>query len=312
MAIRFYKEFGELGYLATYSNHGFIKDGIYYQTSEHYYQSKKFKNKAVVKKIIKAKTPKEASEIGRDRNNKLRPNWKLIKNDVMYEAVLYKFLTHKDIQEKLLATGDEEIIEETVKENYWGCGPLHDGQNNYGKIMSLVRENIRRMNMGKYYLTKEGYQKMWDEYQSIDDLYIETTKAMGKSDEMDSDLRENPEFMELRVKAMYEIPKKKAELFNQLNNAIIIEETDEYKNWDKNTVIPKCVIKIEMNGMEEEFTILGSNESNLDLNIISCEAPLAQKLMGRKSGETINFNGMKVKIKEISEVKEDAKERTHR
>ena len=30
MAIKFYKELGELGYLATYSNHGFYKDDIFY------------------------------------------------------------------------------------------------------------------------------------------------------------------------------------------------------------------------------------------------------------------------------------------
>lgn len=143
MAIKFYKEFGELGYLATYSNHGFYKDGIFYKTSEHYYQSKKFDDLSIVQKIIDAETPKEASNIGRDRNNKLRENWKLIKNDIMYEAVLYKFLAHPDLKTKLLATGNEEIIEETTKENYWGCGPNHDGTNHYGKILCRVREQLR-------------------------------------------------------------------------------------------------------------------------------------------------------------------------
>ena len=70
MAIKFYKEFGELGYLATYSNHGFYKNDVFYKTSEHYYQSKKFDDPIVVQKIIDAPTPKEASNIGRDRNNR--------------------------------------------------------------------------------------------------------------------------------------------------------------------------------------------------------------------------------------------------
>lgn len=147
MAITFYKEFGELGYLATYSNHGFYKDGIFYKTSEHYYQSKKFDNPKVVQSIIDADTPKEASIIGRDRNNKLRDNWKLIKNDIMYEAVLYKFIAHPELKEKLLATGDEEIIEETIKENYWGCGPNYDGTNYYGKILCKVREYLRKKDL---------------------------------------------------------------------------------------------------------------------------------------------------------------------
>ena len=128
MAIRFYKEFGDLGYLATYSNHSFTVNGVFYKTSEHYYQSKKFTNEEVIKKILNAETPKEASTIGRDRNNKKIENWKQIKKDIMFDAVYYKFKQNKDIMKKLLDTGNEEIIEETVKENYWGCGPNKDGE----------------------------------------------------------------------------------------------------------------------------------------------------------------------------------------
>lgn len=145
MAIYFYKEFGPLGYLATYSNHGFLKDGIYWKTSEHYYQAQKFEDENVRKLIIDAPTPKIASNIGRDRQYKIKENWEEIKQNVMYDAVFYKFKANPDILEKLLQTGDEEIVEETVKENYWGCGPLKDGQNNYGKILVKVREDLRRM-----------------------------------------------------------------------------------------------------------------------------------------------------------------------
>ena len=84
MTIEFYKEFGELGYLANYSNYGFVKDGIYYKTVEHYYQSEKFDNKELKTKIINAKTPKEASIIGRDRSNKRKDNFKQIKKQALY------------------------------------------------------------------------------------------------------------------------------------------------------------------------------------------------------------------------------------
>ena len=140
--IRFYKEYGENGYLATYSNYGFEKDGIYYKTSEHYYQSKKFDDPNVVKKIINAETPKEASIIGRSRKYKIRKNWKEIKNKVMHDAVLYKFLANEDIRKKLLATGNSKIVEETTKENYWGIGPKFDGENIYGRILCEVRKEL--------------------------------------------------------------------------------------------------------------------------------------------------------------------------
>lgn len=62
----------------------------------------------------------------------------------MYDAVLAKFLAHPYLAEKLLATGNEEIVEETVKENYWGCGPKKDGLNMYGKILCKVREYLKK------------------------------------------------------------------------------------------------------------------------------------------------------------------------
>lgn len=141
--IRFYKEFGEYGYLATYSNHGFFKDGIYWKTSEHYYQAQKFVEHEVKLKIANAKTPKIASTIGRDRNLNLRSDWEEIKQNIMYDAVYFKFKQNKDILRKLIDTGNAELVEATVKENYWGCGPNNDGQNNYGKILVRVRKQLR-------------------------------------------------------------------------------------------------------------------------------------------------------------------------
>lgn len=143
MAIYFYKEFGELGYLASYSLHGFVKDGTYWKTVEHYYQAQKFYDEEVRRLIIEAETPKQASVIGRDRKYKLREDWESVKNDVMYVAVMEKFLQHPDLAEKLIATGDEMIVEDTTKENYWGCGPNRDGLNVYGKILCRVRDELK-------------------------------------------------------------------------------------------------------------------------------------------------------------------------
>ena len=68
-----------------------------------------------------------------------------------------------------------------------------------------------------YYVTYEGYQKLIDEIQLQDKLYSDIEKEMGNSAKRDNDLRENPEYMELRVKAMYGIPAKKKELLQQFS-----------------------------------------------------------------------------------------------
>ena len=144
MSIDFYKEFGELGYLANYSNHGFTVDGVYYPTAEHYYQASKFDDTEIKNKILKCKTPKEASTIGRDRGLKRIDHFSDVKLDKMYEGVYYKFSQNKDIRTKLIETRNSDIREMTVKENYWGVGPNLDGRNEIGKILCKVREQVKK------------------------------------------------------------------------------------------------------------------------------------------------------------------------
>lgn len=143
MAIEFYKEFGEYGYLANYAAYGFEKEGIYYKTVEHYYQSKKFENQEIINKIVNCDTPKEASQIGRDRANIRKNDFKNIKKQVMLEGVLEKFRQNKEICYKLIETRNEQIIENTVDEYYWGIGKEKNGKNNFGKILMQAREILK-------------------------------------------------------------------------------------------------------------------------------------------------------------------------
>lgn len=142
--IEFYKEFGELGYLANYSNHGFTKNGIFYKTVEHYYQSEKFDDPEIKKRIINAPTPKEASNIGRDRSNIRKDNFKEIKNQVMFDGILEKFRQNRDIAYKLIETRNKKIAEATIDEYYWGIGKDKSGKNVIGDILVKVRERIKR------------------------------------------------------------------------------------------------------------------------------------------------------------------------
>lgn len=144
MAIYFYKQYGELGYLANYSSHGFEIDGKYWPTVEHYYQAQKFESEELQEKIRLAETPKIASTIGRDRNNKLKENWENIKRDIMLKGVLAKFRSNKDILQKLIDTGDEDIIENTDIDYYWGCGENKTGRNEFGKILVKAREILKK------------------------------------------------------------------------------------------------------------------------------------------------------------------------
>ena len=133
------------GCFSNFSQHGFKLDGHWWITSEHYFQAQKFVKSDYLwfEKIRDVKTPKDAAKMGRSRKHILRSDWEIIKDEVMQRAVLCKFQTHPNIQEILLATGDELIVENARSDYYWGCGTDGSGKNKLGEILMKVREILR-------------------------------------------------------------------------------------------------------------------------------------------------------------------------
>jgi ribA/ribD-fused uncharacterized protein len=76
----------------------------------------------------------------------LRKDWEKVKEDIMRRGVLRKFETHGDIREILLSTEDEEIVENSPSDYYWGCGKDGSGKNRLGVILMEVREELREGN----------------------------------------------------------------------------------------------------------------------------------------------------------------------
>lgn len=156
--------------------------------------------------------------------------------------------------------------------------------------------------MTKEYISRKGHKELYQRYLEIDKQIQDTMRKMGESAKRDNDLRENPEYMELRVQAMYTLPQQKENLFTRYQNAVIIEETEEYKNFDGNTVIMGTKVKLLIDGEEEEYEILGNKEGNLKLSILSCEAPIAKAVIQKHLKETIQFNGMEISILSIEKI----------
>lgn len=144
MTIYFYSTTDEYGCFSNFSRHGFTLDGLFWPTSEHYFQAQKFINTPHVEEIRQAKTPKIAASKGRDRKRPLRKDWEKVKEQVMYKAVKEKFLSYEDIRAILLATGEEEIVENAAHDYYWGCGQDGSGKNRLGHILMQVRAELRK------------------------------------------------------------------------------------------------------------------------------------------------------------------------
>lgn len=132
------------GCFSNFSAHGFVLDGKYWSTSEHYFQAQKFVGTASEDEVRRAPTPREAANRGRDRRRPLRPDWEAVKDEVMRRAVLRKFDAHADIRATLLGTADEPIVENAPGDFYWGCGADGSGKNMLGIILMDVRETLRR------------------------------------------------------------------------------------------------------------------------------------------------------------------------
>ena len=151
-------------------------------------------------------------------------------------------------------------------------------------------------------ISRAGLINLEAEYERIDAEIQKTLKEMGESAKRDNDLRENPEFMELRVKAMHTLPAQKEKLYWKIKEAVIIEETREYQEFDGSTVIVGSIVTFTMEGTEKRLTILGSTEGDIKNNTIAYDAPLANAMLGKHVGDTFSFNSKTIAIKKVERI----------
>lgn len=141
--IHFYSVHDEYGCFSNFAPYPIRLDGKLWPTSEHYFQSQKFEDKAHQDAIRKANSPMIAARLGRDRKKKLRRDWESVKVSIMTKAVLAKFSQHEELRTALLDTGDAKLIEHTENDSYWGDGGDGSGRNMLGQVLMRVRDELR-------------------------------------------------------------------------------------------------------------------------------------------------------------------------
>lgn len=147
-----YKSNPEYFFMSNFYRASFIYDNKEYKTSEHFYQAMKFYPNDMMPNefctiqdhIRNQKTPKEAALEGRRTDLPIRPDWEEIKLSVMKCAVYCKFIQNEELKYKLLATGDEILIEDSPYDYIWGIGKDGSGTNWLGIILMQVRKGLRR------------------------------------------------------------------------------------------------------------------------------------------------------------------------
>lgn len=137
---------GQYAFLSNFYPSPFIHEGIVYPTNEHFFQAMKTLDIDERKKIAAAETPGLAKRMG--RNVQLRSDWEKVKVYYMELGLRLKF-ANKALAEKLIATGDEELVEGNWWcDQTWGsCNcPKHiriPGRNLLGMLLMELRKELQ-------------------------------------------------------------------------------------------------------------------------------------------------------------------------
>jgi ribA/ribD-fused uncharacterized protein len=138
---------GEYRFLSNFWPVNIYYDGLMYPTVEHAYQAQKTVLKGIRQKIANLEKPGDAKRLGEELEllRKVRLEWNdEFKISIMNSLLKQKFSTgNHELLQKLLATGDAELIEgNTWGDTFWGVCE-GKGENLLGKILMEIRSDVQ-------------------------------------------------------------------------------------------------------------------------------------------------------------------------
>ena len=141
-------------------------------------------------------------------------------------------------------------------------------------------------------LTAEGKKELEAELAELKKQRPEIAERIATAREF-GDLKENEEYSSARNEQKL-AESRIAEIEDILKNAKII------RGGSRTKVALGSKVKISMGGKNVEYLIVGTVEANPGEGKISDESPIGKKLMGRKAGDSFDFNGKTVKVLELN------------
>ena len=137
--ILFYLRKEEYGWASNFERNYQIVDSVLYDSNEHYYQSEKAKDEGIKYWITTAPSPFLAMMAGRSlRPKEMVKDWDNKKLIIMKKGLKIKF-NNQELGDKLLATKDAELHENSPTDLFWGI----KGQDWLGKLLMEVREELK-------------------------------------------------------------------------------------------------------------------------------------------------------------------------
>jgi len=106
-------------------NSPFTVDSIEYKTAEHWMMAHKallFNDENIFNKIIAAKSPGEAKELGRNVQNFNEEEWNKKRFEIVIQGNIHKFSQNTNLKEFLINTNERILVEASPVDRIWGIG----------------------------------------------------------------------------------------------------------------------------------------------------------------------------------------------
>ncbi len=149
----------------------------------------------------------------------------------------------------------------------------------------------------KFYLTKQGLEKIKEEYHNLKDLKLSKTKGEVPKIWQSEDL--NPEYLSFQEDLSF-LESRIAELENIFKNTELIKPPPKEK---QKVINLGATVLVEVDGQTDEFEILGSLEANPSLGKISNESPVGKALFGHRAGEEVLISSPIKTLYKIKKIK---------
>ncbi|MEX2014943.1 MAG: NADAR family protein [Candidatus Saccharimonadales bacterium] len=151
-------------------------DGEEVHTSEQLYLPAEFLRKSARLVLQQASDGFKAKGLMRPLRRagfETRKDWDAARIPAMKKCLLVKFVANPDLAEKLLETGEEELVEGNDRgDTFWGVSPMPPegkGENMLGKLLMETRAS----------LASPGFAESVDVESAVRDIYVPTDMYEG-------------------------------------------------------------------------------------------------------------------------------------
>jgi N-glycosidase YbiA len=127
----------------NFSAHSVEFRGKLYPTCEHAYQAAKCTDPVGQEAIRNARSPLQAKALAKEIHKDAKDSdWERKKVAVVEEILRAKLAQHPEAREALKESGDEDIVEDSPTDYFWGEGADGSGQNVLGKLWMKLRDEM--------------------------------------------------------------------------------------------------------------------------------------------------------------------------